>query len=185
MYHSFVHFDGGFMRNILIGSALILAAALSRLLPHPANFTPIAAMALAGGVYFNKRIALVVPLAALVISDLFIGFHNTILFVYGSFILIGFIGLWLRSHKKPLPIFGAALLSSTLFFIVTNFGVWLTGGGWFYPKTWQGLIECYMLAIPFFRNTIAGDLVYTGVLFGLFELAQYALRLLEKKTVQI
>ncbi|MGD0038072.1 MAG: DUF6580 family putative transport protein [Bacteroidota bacterium] len=173
------------MRNILIGSALILAAALSRLLPHPDNFTPIAAMALAGGVYFNKRIALVVPLAALVISDLFIGFHNTILFVYGSFILIGFIGLWLKSHKKPLPIFGAALLSSTMFFVVTNFGVWLTGGGWFYPKTWQGLIECYTLAIPFFRNTITGDLVYTGVLFGLFELSQYTLRLLEKKTVQI
>ena len=121
MYHSFVHFDGGFMRNILIGSALILAAALSRLLPHPANFTPLAAMALAGGVYFNKRIALIVPLAALVISDLFIGFHNTILFVYGSFILIGLMGLWLKSHKKPLPIFGAALLSSILFFIVTKF----------------------------------------------------------------
>jgi hypothetical protein len=185
MYHSFVHFDGGFMRNILIGSALILAAALSRLLPHPANFTPIAAMALAGGVYFNKRIALVIPLAALVISDLFIGFHNTILFVYGSFILIGLIGLWLKSHKKPLPIFGAALLSSILFFVVTNFGVWLTGGGWFYPKTWQGLIECYTLAIPFFRNTIAGDLVYTVVLFGLFEFSEYTLRSLEKKTVQI
>jgi len=173
------------MRNILIGSALILAAALSRLLPHPANFTPLAAMALAGGVYFNKRIALIVPLAALVISDLFIGFHNTILFVYGSFILIGLMGLWLKSHKKPLPIFGAALLSSILFFIVTNFGVWLTGGGWFYPKTWQGLIECYTLAIPFFRNTVAGDLVYTAVLFGLFEFAEYTLRSVEKKTVQI
>ncbi|MGD1044936.1 MAG: DUF6580 family putative transport protein [Bacteroidota bacterium] len=173
------------MRNILISSALILAAALSRILPHPDNFTPIAAMALAGGVYFNKRIALVVPLAALVISDLFIGFHNTILFVYGSFLLIGLIGLWLKSHKKPLPIFGATLFSSILFFVVTNFGVWLTGGGWFYPKTWQGLIECYTLAIPFFRNTVAGDLVYTVVLFGLFELSGYTLRSVEKKAVRI
>lgn len=173
------------MRNVLIGSTLILAAALSRLIPHPANFTPIAAMALAGGVYFNKRIALVVPLAALIISDLFIGFHNTILFVYGSFILIGLIGLWLKSHKKPLPIIGSSLLSSVLFFVITNFGVWVTGGGWFYPKTWQGLMECYALAIPFFRNTIVGDLIYTGVLFGLFELSKYALRSLEKKPVQI
>jgi len=173
------------MRNILVGTVLILAIGLSRLLPHPANFTPIAAMALAGGVYLNRRIALAIPLAALVVSDLFIGFHNTILFVYGSFILIGLIGLWLKSHKKPLPIFGAAVLSSILFFIVTNFGVWLTGGGWFYPKTWQGLMECYTLAIPFFRNTVAGDLVYTGVLFGLFEFSHYAIRFLEKKTVQI
>ena len=77
------------------------------------------------------------------------------------------------------------MLSSILFFIVTNFGVWLTGGGWFYPKTWQGLIECYTLAIPFFRNTVAGDLVYTAVLFGLFEFAEYTLRSVEKKTVQI
>ncbi len=173
------------MRNILIGTTLILAAALSRLLPHPDNFTPIMAIALAGGVYLDKRFALVVPLTALILSDIFIGFHNTIFFVYGSFVLIGFIGLWLKAHKKPLPVIGSALLSSTLFFIITNFGVWLTGGGWFYPKTWQGLIECYTLAIPFFRNTIAGDLVYTGVLFGLFELSKYALRLTEKKTAQI
>jgi hypothetical protein len=173
------------MRNILVGTVLILAAALSRLLPHPANFTPIAAMALAGGVYFNKRIALVIPLAALVLSDVFIGFHNTIFFVYGSFIVIGFIGLWLKSHKKPLPIFGAALVSSILFFVVTNFGVWITGGGWFYPKTWQGLVECYTLAIPFFRNTLAGDLIYTGALFGLFECSKYILAVIDKKTVEI
>jgi hypothetical protein len=173
------------MRNILMGIFFILAAALSRILPHPANVTPIAAMALAGGVYFNKRIALVIPLATLFLSDLFIGFHSTILFVYGSFLLVGFIGLWLKSHKKPLPIFGAALLSSILFFVITNFGVWLTGSGWFYPKTWQGLVECYTLALPFFRNTLAGDLVYTAVLFGLFELSLYTVRLFEKKAIQI
>jgi hypothetical protein len=173
------------MRNILIGSILILSAAVSRLLPHPDNFTPIMAIALAGGVYLDKRFALIIPLAALFLSDIFIGFHNTIIFVYGSFVFIGFIGLWLKSHKKPLPIIGSALLSSTLFFIITNFGVWLTGSGWFYPKTWQGLIECYTLALPFFRNTITGDLVYTGVLFGLFELSHYAERFSEKKTSQI
>jgi hypothetical protein len=173
------------MRNILIGSTIIVAAAMSRLLPHPYNFTPIAAMALTGGVYFNKRLAFIIPLGALFLSDLFIGFHNTILFVYGSFIITGFIGLWLKSHKKVLPIFGATLFSSILFFIITNFGVWITGGGWFYPRTWQGFIECYTLAVPFFRNTVAGDLVYTGVLFGLFEFSAYASRLLERKTAQI
>jgi len=173
------------MRNSLIGSTLILAAALSRLLPHPANFTPILAIALAGGVYLDKRIALVIPLAALIISDLFIGFHNTIFFVYGSFLLIGFIGVWLQSHKKPLWIVGTTLFSSVIFFMITNFGVWITGGGWFYAKTWQGLIECYTLALPFFRNSVAGDLVYTAVLFGLFEFVLYASRSFEKKPVRI
>jgi hypothetical protein len=172
------------MRNILISSTLILAAALSRLLPHPDNFTPIAAMALAGGVYLEKRFALIVPIVALVISDFFIGFHNTILFVYGSFVLIGFMGLWLKSHKKLFPVLGTALVSSILFFVITNFGVWLTGSGWFYPKTLQGLFECYIMAIPFFRNTLAGDLVFTGVLFGLFELSLRFLHVSEKKAIQ-
>jgi hypothetical protein len=171
------------MRNVLIGSSLILVAALSRLLPHPDNFTPITAMALAGGVYLEKRFALIVPLAALVISDLFIGFHNTILFVYGSFIFIGLMGLWLKTHKTFFPVLGTALLSAIIFFVITNFGVWLTGGGWFYPKTWQGLVECYVMAIPFFRNTLAGDLVFTGVLFGLFELSLRYFRASEKNAI--
>jgi hypothetical protein len=173
------------MRNVFIGSTLILVAALSRLLPHPDNFTPIAAMALAGGVYFEKRFALIIPLAALVISDFFIGFHNTVLFVYGSFILIGIMGLWLKSHKKFFPVVGTALLSSILFFVITNFGVWVTGGGWFYPRTWQGLVDCYIMAVPFFRNTLVGDMVFTGILFGLFELSLRFLHASEKKTIQV
>jgi hypothetical protein len=170
------------MRKVLIGTILVLIAALSRLIPHPANFTPIAAMALAGGVYLDKRFAIIIPLAALLISDLFLGFHSTILFVYGSFVLIGFIGLWLKARKKPLLVFGGTLLSSILFFIITNFGVWLTGGGWNYPKTFQGLIECYVLAIPFFQNTVLGDLTYVVLLFGMFELVEYIIRIHEKKT---
>jgi hypothetical protein len=90
----------------------------------------------------------------------------------------------LKSHKKFLPVLGTALLSSILFFVITNFGVWLTGGGWFYPRTWQGLVECYVMAIPFFRNTLAGDLVFTGVLFGLFELFLRSIRASEKKAIQ-
>jgi hypothetical protein len=185
MYFLSIQFDGGFMRSMLIGSGLIFAAALSRLLPHPVNFAPIAAMALAGSVYMDKRFALIIPIAALIISDIFIGFHDTIPFVYGSIILIGLIGFWLKAHKRPLTVIATSLLSSILFFAITNFGVWLTGGGWFYPKTWQGLVECYTLAIPFFRNTLAGDLLYTGVLFGLFELSGYLLRSRANKAVQI
>lgn len=165
------------MRNMVLAALLILVAAFSRLLPHPVNVAPIAAIALAGGVYLDKRFALLVPLIALVISDLVIGLYPILLFVYGSFLLIGLLGLWLKSHKRPLPVLGATLLSSILFFVITNFGVWVIGPET-YPRTLPGLVECYVAAIPFFKNTVAGDLVYTGVLFGMFELAM----LLQKRT---
>jgi hypothetical protein len=173
------------MYRLMLGFGLIFVAALSRLLPHPDNFTPIAAMALAGGVYLDKRFSIFVPMAALFISDIFVGFHNTMPFVYGSFVLIGLLGMWLKSHKTLVLIIGTTLLGSLLFFVITNFGVWLTGGGWFYPKTWQGLIDCYVMAIPFFRNTLTGDLLYTGVLFGLFELSAFAFRDKQEATINI
>jgi len=160
------------MRNIIIGSVLILAAAMFRILPHPANVTPLAAMALAGGVYLDRRFALIIPLAAMAISDLLLGFHATMPFVYGSFLLIGAVGFWLRSHKTIAMTAGATVVSSVLFFVVTNFGVWMTGGGWGYPMTFDGLVTCYAAAIPFFRNTIIGDVVGVAVLFGLFEIAE-------------
>lgn len=172
--------NGGFMRRFVVGSTIIFIAALSRLLPHPPNVTAIAAIALAGGVYLEKKYAFLIPLVALVVSDLFLGFHATVPFVYGSFLLTVLIGLWLRSHKKALFIAAGSVVSSVLFFIVTNFGVWLTGGGWYYPKNVSGLIECYTFALPFFRNSLIGDLIFTAVIFGLFEFAEIALRALEK-----
>ena len=172
------------MRKLILGASLIFIAALSRLLPHPPNVAPIAAMALAGGVYFERRFALLIPLIALFVSDCIIGFHATIPYVYGCFIATGLIGMWLQSHKKAVFIAGGTLISSIIFFIVTNFGVWLTGGGWFYPKTPGGLLECYTLAIPFFRNSLIGDIGYTAVLFGFFELTEYAVRYFEKPQTQ-
>jgi hypothetical protein len=160
------------MRNVLIASVLILAAAISRLLPHPPNMVPIAAMALAGGVYLNKRWGMIVPLAAMLVSDAFIGFHGLMPYVYGSFAVMVFLGQWLKNHKSPTFVFGGSLASSVLFFLVTNFGVWFAGSGAFYPKTLAGLAECYVAAIPFFRNTLVGDLAYVAMLFGAFELAK-------------
>lgn len=162
------------MKHLIFGFGLVLTAALSRLLPHPPNFTPIAAIALSSAVYLDKRYAFIVPLAAMLISDAIIGFHDGMVWVYGCFLATGFIGLWLRSHKRPLPIVGAALTSSVLFFVVTNFAVWLNGT--MYPKTWEGLVACYVAAIPFFQNSVVGDLAFTAALFGLFEFTAFAVR---------
>lgn len=138
-----------------------------RFLPHPANVAPMAAMALFGGAYLNKKYAVILPLVVMLISDLFLGFHKTIPFVYGSFLITSIIGMVLRSRVKPKTVVGASLLSSIIFYIVTNFGVWLTSG--MYELTGLGLVRCYVLAIPFFRNTLVGDLFYTVMMFGGYE----------------
>ena len=147
---------------------VIVLGAILRLLPHPPNFAPIAAMALFGGVYLNKRYALIVPMLAMAVSDVFLGFHSTIFFVYGSFLLIGLIGIWLKKHKNFQTVLGGAIASSVLFFFVTNLGVWLVGN--IYPRTFIGLTECFTYALPFFRNTVFGDLFYVGIFFGGYEL---------------
>lgn len=154
----------------LIPIILIIFAASSRLLPHPANFAPISAMALFGGVYLSWKYAFIIPLLALFISDLFLGFYGkTMLFVYGSFIISGFLGIWLRTHKGFSFVIGCSLISSILFYLITNFGVWLDPVSW-YPKNIFGLMQSYTAGIPFFRGTILGDLFYTFSIFGLYEL---------------
>jgi hypothetical protein len=156
------------MMNFLVAVILILFAAFSRLIPHPVNFTPIAAIALFSSVYLDKKYFLIIPVAAMLLSDIFLGFHSTMIWVYGSFAVIALIGLWLKSHKNVGYIFGTTVVSSIIFFIITNFGVWASG---FYGYTLSGLAECYTMAIPFFRNSIAGDLIYVTAMFGLYELA--------------
>jgi hypothetical protein len=157
---------------VLMG--MIFAAAASRLIPHPPNFAPIGAMALFGGACFaDRRTAFLVPLAAMFLSDLAFGLHLLIPVVYGSFALIVCLGFWLRPRRKVVPIAGAALASSVLFFVLTNFGVWALGS--FYPKTWSGLVTCYVAAVPFFHNTLLGDVMYATVLFGGLALAEKGL----------
>jgi len=155
------------MKKIIYPLLIIITASLIRLLPHLPNFSPLAAMALFGGVYFNKKYALIIPLIVLFISDIFLGFHSTIPFVYGSFLITGFIGLWLKNHQDFKSILSGTLLSSVLFFLITNFGVWLVGS--LYLKNITGLAQSYFMAIPFFRNSLLGDLFYTGVFFGSYQ----------------
>ena len=157
--------------RVMLIVAMIAAAAASRLVPHPPNMTSIAAMALFGGATLtDKRLAFLVPLAALFASDLLLGFHNQMVAVYGSFALIVCLGLWLQQRRTALNIVGAAIASSLLFFVVVDFGIWLMGD--MYPRTFAGLVACYTMALPFLRNQVAGDLLYTGVLFGGFALLE-------------
>ncbi len=161
------------VRLLALLSAIVAAAAL-RLVPHPPNFTPIAAMALFSGAYFGRNaLAFIAPLAAMLLSDTLIGFHSGMPFVYGSVAIIVLLGWLALSRVSVLRIGLAAIASSVLFFAITNFGVWLTSG--MYPLTPGGLAACYVAAIPFFQNTVAGDLFFSGLLFGGFALLERAL----------
>ncbi len=164
--------SSSFNYRFLLLTIMILAAALTRLLTnqlHLWNFTPIAAMALFSGAHFSsKKYAFLIPLAAMLITDALLGFHPGMWDVYATLLIITFIGFSLRNNVRVVPVIAASLLSSLLFFTVTNFAVWLGSG--FYPLTWQGLNSCFVAGIPFFGNTVAGDLFYCGVLFGGFEL---------------
>lgn len=151
--------------------AMIVAAALSRLIPHPPNLASIAAVALFGGAYLSdRRMAFVVPLTSLFLSDVVLGFYRDMGVNYLGFALIVCIGQWLRTRRSAPRIAGAALASSIVFFIVSNFGVWAFGS--LYPMTTEGLLACYVAAIPFFWNTVQGDLLYTALLFGGFALLE-------------
>ena len=157
--------------RLLVLIVMVLAAALSRIIPHPPNLTSISAIALFDGAYFSdRRLAFLVPLTALFLSDLIFGLYSHMEVVYLSFALIVCIGLWLQKRRSAIHIAGAALASSVLFFLLTNFGVWAFES--LYPKTIEGLIACYVAAIPFFQNTIQGDLSFTAVLFGGFALLE-------------
>lgn len=172
-------------RSIIPWIALvILVAALSRLLPHPWNFTPIGAMALFGGAYLgDRKLALIVTLAALWLSDLllnnfvygayFDGFVFTYpdaFWTYAAFALVVLLGHAVLSNQRTVTrIAGCSVASSTLFFLLSNFGVWASGQ--LYPQTWQGLVACYTAGLPFYGNNLLGDLFYCTLLFGGFALA--------------
>lgn len=170
--------------KLLIVLAIIGVAALFRFLPHPPNFVPLTAIALFAGAYItDKRLAFLIPIGAMFISDAILGFHNTMLFVYASLIAMVGIGMLLQNRKRVAPIAIATLSGAILFFIVTNFGVWAMGT--MYPKTIDGLIACYVAAIPFFRNALAGDIVYVTLLFGSYALALRFLPALRTQEVSV
>jgi hypothetical protein len=167
--------------RFVVLAAMVLAAAATRLLPHPPNFAAVGAIALFCGACFSNRwVAIVIPLVAMFLSDLALGlqygtfeytFHTLMPVVYGSFALIACIGFLLRGKRRVVPIACGSLAASTLFYLVTNFGVWLFGS--LYPKSVEGLLACYTAGIPFFGNTIMGDATFSAVLFGSLALLEH------------
>jgi hypothetical protein len=158
------------MKKILLPITIISLGVILRLMPHPANVAPITAIALFGGVYLDKKYAVFLPLFTMLISDAFLGFYPGLVTVYLSFILIGGMGLYIRNHKNITTVILGSLLSSVLFFLITNFNWWYIDA--LYPKTMQGLLSSYINALPFFRNTFLGDLIYTGIFFGGYEVSK-------------
>ena len=154
-----------------IAVLLVLLAAALRVLPHPWNFTPIGAMAIfSGSLFRNRWAAYLLPLAALLAGDLFVGFHKLMFAVYASFALSVAIGRWLARSRTVIRIGGAVFLGAAQFYVLTNFALWSIGG--FYPKTSAGLAACYLAGLPYFGNTLAGDALYAAILFGSFALAE-------------
>ena len=144
---------------------LILILVFARLIPHPPNFTPIIAVAIVSGYFFkNINLSLLILLVAMLVSDLFIGFYENVIFVYLSLLLITFIfhKISNKINFKNLFIYGFA--GSLIFFIISNFGVWALGSPGVqdiaYDKSLNGLIECYILAIPFFGNTFLSTVIF-------------------------
>ncbi len=167
-------------RKLIILSLIIVAAAVTRLVPHPMNFAPLGAMALFGGAYFGRKgLGLLITMLAWLLSDLilnnfvynasggFVWFTQGAIFIYGSIALIYALGTRILKQPSWFKVVAGSLSASVLFFVMTNFGVWFSGT--MYPLTLEGLLACYTAAIPFFQNTLAGDLVYAGALFLTYE----------------
>ncbi|MFU8844709.1 MAG: DUF6580 family putative transport protein [Bacteroidales bacterium] len=157
--------------RIIFILSVIGFGAIMRLIPHWPNFTPIAAMALFGGAYLHrKHLAFLIPMAALLLSDVFLGFHQWMIAVYISFAIVVGIGMLLKSRIKGSTVIIASLISSVLFFMLTNFAVWI--GSPFYPQNIAGLMQSYTAGLPFLYNGILGDLFYSTIFFGAFYLAR-------------
>ncbi len=164
-------------KDFIIGLVLVLLGVIFRLMPHPANFTPIIAIALFSGAYFpSKLFKSITPLLAMLISDAFIGFYQGIEITYLAILISVFIGTFLNIQKfQFIPTIFASLSSSFAFFLITNFAVWLGSG--MYEISWNGLTQCYIMAIPFYQNALVGDVLYTIFFFGSYHLYHRSLNL--------
>lgn len=162
---------------------LILFAVVLRFVVDIPNFAPITAIAIFSGAYLKKTWAVFIPISAMLVSDYFIGFYSwqIMLSVYLSFALSGLLGLWLRRRLDAGNAIGVTLAASIQFYLLTNFAVWAFGT--MYPRDFFGLMLSYQNALPFFRNTLLGDLFYVGALFGSYAIIRYMMRKKEQEKI--
>mgnify|MGYP001455271725 FL=1 len=160
------------MSNFKISVGILLVLATSRFIPHPPNFTSLIALSFYVPAFFGLKYIWIVFIAYF-ITDIILGLHSTLLFTWGSVVLIGFISKYLNQSLKS-RLFGA-LFASLLFFVITNFGVWLLG---MYDYSFKGLLESYIMAIPFYKNTILSTLIYSLIIETIFKF--YTLKTSEK-----
>ncbi len=149
----------------MFATILVILGIFSRVMVHTPQFTALLAISMFAGLYLSRRTALIVPLAVMMITDLILGFHDTMVYTWGSILLISMMGVWLRNHKSLLNVFAGSLVSALVFFVITNFGAWLS----LYPRTWAGFAECYTMAIPFFRSTVLYTMSDRLVLYVAYE----------------
>ena len=142
---------------------LVLIGVLFRFVPHAPNFTPMLTIALLSGMYIKNKFGILVPILIMLLSDLFIGSHIMTPWVYGSVFIIFVIGRLIKKNNI-LNLLTCSVISSILFFIITNFGVWISGG---YSYSLEGLIICYTMAIPFFKNTLTSTVLFTAMFYSL------------------
>jgi hypothetical protein len=175
-------------------AGIILVAAFSRMVPHMPNFSPLGAIGLFGAAHFSKKWqAILIPLAATFLSDLFINnviygqYYPTFTWLsegfywqYGAYVLITLVAFFIFKKVNVATALTGALASSAIFFLVSNFGCW---PGNFYPQNFGGLMQCYAAGVPFAQGTILGDLFYSAVMFGGFALAQQRFAFLQPAIV--
>ncbi len=174
-------------KRLIALTGIVVAAAMTRLVPHPPNMTPIAAMALFGGAFLpNRRLAYALPLAAMLLSDIVLGmtlYGKAMLtsqpIVYACLLGTVAMGNLIRDRRSVLNVGVVTLASSLMFFVVTNFAVWAAGS--LYPRTLAGLVVCFTAAVPFFRNSLIGDMAFTAILFGGFALLENSVISLREK----
>ena len=161
-------------KTTVLAFALIVAGMVMRIIPHTDNFAPVGAIALFAGALLGRRLALWIPLLIMVGSDLVIGFHSTIAFTWGGFVLVAAFGMLLKNKPNLMRVPVGAIGSALIFYLVSNFGVWLEGR--MYPLTVAGLTDCYTMALPFLRASFMADLSFSTLLFGLYALAEPAFK---------
>ena len=160
-----------FNARFWLALTLVIVGVVLRVMPHPWNFAPIGAIALFGGARFDRRyFAIGIPLLTMFVGDIFVGFHSLMPAIYATYALIAVIGMFLRDRTTIPAVAGGVLLSSTIFYLTTNFAVWEMGTT--YAKNAAGLLACYIAAIPYFGNTLASDALYSAIFFGIFALAE-------------